>query len=202
MKTSATKRFITTAVAIILLSAPFAHTQSIEGDWHGVADLQGIKLRLSVHVTSTDSGYASTWDSPDQGAFGIPSTTTEFSYPEFEFTHAGAGLKYKGQVDPSYELIDGFLEQGGRKFRILFGRDPIDPLPGSAASMRQSYDKQETYITMRDSVRLFTSIYTPKDTSVTHPILIIRTPYNSEPSGPDNFNYFVQLYSRYIDEGY
>ncbi|HBE43634.1 MAG TPA: X-Pro dipeptidyl-peptidase [Bacteroidales bacterium] len=55
---------------------------------------------------------------------------------------------------------------------------------------------------MRDSVRLFTSIYTPKDTSVTHPILIIRTPYNSEPSGPDNFNYFVQLYSRYIDQGY
>jgi uncharacterized protein len=202
MKTSGTKRFITAAIAIILLSAPLAHAQSIEGDWHGVADLQGIKLRISVHVTSTEQGYASTWDSPDQGAFGIPSTTTDFSYPEFKFTHAGAGLKYTGQVDPSYTLIDGSLEQGGRKFRILFGRVPIEPLPGSAAAMRQSYDKQETYITMRDSVRLFTSIYTPKETSVTHPILIIRTPYNSEPSGPDNFNYFVQLYSRYIDEGY
>ncbi|MCA1741027.1 MAG: CocE/NonD family hydrolase [Bacteroidales bacterium] len=202
MKTSVTKRFITAAIAVILLSAPFAHAQSIEGDWHGVADLQSIKLRISLHVTSTDGGYASTWDSPDQGAFGIPSTTTEFSYPEFEFTHAGAGLKYKGQVDPSYTLIEGFLEQGGRKFSILFGRDPIAPPPGSVAALRRSYDKQETYITMRDGVRLFTSIYTPKDTLVTHPILIMRTPYNSEPSGPDNFNYFVQLYSRYIDEGY
>jgi putative CocE/NonD family hydrolase len=202
MNASETRRLLATAIAVLLLCAPFANSQSVEGDWHGVADVQGIKLRISVHVTATGQGYASTWDSPDQGAFGIPSTTTEFSYPEFVFTHSGAGVKYKGQVNPSYTLIDGTLEQGSRKYRILFGRDPIEPLPGSAAALRQSYDKKETYIVMRDSVRLFTSIYIPKDTSVTHPILIIRTPYNSEPSGPGNFNYFVQLYSRYMDEGY
>jgi putative CocE/NonD family hydrolase len=202
MKTSRNCRFISTAISLMLFCAPFTVAQSIEGDWYGMADLQGIKLRLSLHVTSDEKGYVSAWDSPDQGAFGIPSTTTEFVYPDFSFTHAGTGVKYNGQVNALYTLIDGTLEQGKQKLRILFGRDPVAPPPGSPAAIKNSYDKKETYITMRDGIRLFTSIYSPKDTTVSHPILIIRTPYNSEPSGPDNFNFFVQAYSRYIEEGY
>ena len=55
---------------------------------------------------------------------------------------------------------------------------------------------------MRDGVKLFTSIYTPKNASVNHPILLNRTPYNIEPGGPSNFNFFMQLYSRYVEEEY
>jgi len=68
--------------------------------------------------------------------------------------------------------------------------------------LKKKYDKKEVYITMRDGIRLFTSIYTPKNTSVTHPILMIRTPYNIESGGPDNFNFFMQGYSRYVEEEY
>lgn len=68
--------------------------------------------------------------------------------------------------------------------------------------LKQKYDKQEVYITMRDGVKLFTSIYTPKDSSVKHPILLNRTPYNIEPGGPDNFNFFIQLYNRYTEDEY
>ncbi|MCX6260744.1 MAG: CocE/NonD family hydrolase, partial [Bacteroidia bacterium] len=68
--------------------------------------------------------------------------------------------------------------------------------------LKQKYDKQEVYITMRDGVRLFTSVYTPKSTSVKHPILLNRTPYNIEPGGPDSFNFFIQLYRRYTEDEY
>jgi hypothetical protein len=51
-------------------------SQSIEGDWYGKAEIQGIVLRLTVHVSSGEKGYSSTWDSPDQGAFGIASTSS------------------------------------------------------------------------------------------------------------------------------
>ena len=68
--------------------------------------------------------------------------------------------------------------------------------------LKQKYDKQEVYITMRDGVRLFTSVYTPKNTSVQHPILLNRTPYNIEPGGPDSFNFFIQLYRRYTEDEY
>jgi hypothetical protein len=71
-----------------------------------------------------------------------------------------------------------------------------------AQGLKKKYDKKEVYITMRDGVRLFTSIYTPKNNSVSHPILLNRTPYNIEPGGPENFNFFMQGYSRYVDEEY
>ena len=71
-----------------------------------------------------------------------------------------------------------------------------------AKSVRQRYDKREVYITMRDGVKLFTSIYTPKNSKTTHPILLNRTPYDIEPGGKDSFNYFMQLYTRYTDDDY
>ncbi len=176
--------------------------QSIEGDWFGKADIDGIVIRLSIHVKAADQGYTSTWDSPDQGAFGIPSTTTTFNYPDFSFTHAGAGFKYSGQINSSYTEITGILEQAGRKLDIVFGRNPVAASPGSSEVLKQKYDKQEVYITMRDGIRLFTSIYTPKNTSVPHPVLMNRTPYNIEPGGEDQFNFFLQVYSRYIEDEY
>lgn len=52
------------------------------------------------------------------------------------------------------------------------------------------YTKQETYIPMRDGIRLYTAIYTPKDAKTKHPILINRTPYSIAPYGADKFRAF------------
>lgn len=49
------------------------------------------------------------------------------------------------------------------------------------------FNKQEVYIEMRDGVKLFTVIYTPKDTSRAYPILMKRTPYSCRPYGKENF---------------
>ena len=53
--------------------------------------------------------------------------------------------------------------------------------------VKNNYNKTETYITMRDGVKLFTAIYSPKDTSKTYPILFQRTPYSCRPYGEDQF---------------
>ncbi|MGK0420403.1 MAG: putative CocE/NonD family hydrolase [Polaribacter sp.] len=46
-----------------------------------------------------------------------------------------------------------------------------------------NYTKQEVDIVMRDGVKLHTTIYSPKNTSKKHPILMQRTPYSSAPYG-------------------
>jgi uncharacterized protein len=56
-----------------------------------------------------------------------------------------------------------------------------------SAYIRQNYTKMEKYITMRDGIRLFTSIYTPKDQSKKYPILMTRTPYNVGPYGENAY---------------
>jgi len=54
-----------------------------------------------------------------------------------------------------------------------------------AEHIRDNYDKQEVMITMRDGVRLFTSIYTPEKKPERYPILLNRTPYSVAPYGKD-----------------
>jgi putative CocE/NonD family hydrolase len=51
----------------------------------------------------------------------------------------------------------------------------------AARFIRENYSKTITYIPMRDGVKLFTIIYQPKDSSVSYPFLLERTPYGSEP---------------------
>jgi uncharacterized protein len=52
---------------------------------------------------------------------------------------------------------------------------------------RGRYTKYDYRIAMRDGVKLFTSVYVPKDRSQTYPFLIERTPYSIGPYGVDNY---------------
>ena len=53
--------------------------------------------------------------------------------------------------------------------------------------IKANYTKYEYRIPMRDGVKLFTSVYVPKDTSERWPILFDRTPYSVAPYGEDNY---------------
>ncbi len=61
------------------------------------------------------------------------------------------------------------------------------PAPDHAAELaawiKDNYVKREVQIPVRDGVRLHTAIYSPRDTSRTYPILLIRTPYSVAPYG-------------------
>ncbi|MDN3493086.1 CocE/NonD family hydrolase [Winogradskyella sp. APC 3343] len=50
------------------------------------------------------------------------------------------------------------------------------------------YTKKEVMITMRDGIKLHTTIYSPKDTTKDYPILMKRTPYSCRPYGEDAFS--------------
>ncbi len=49
------------------------------------------------------------------------------------------------------------------------------------------YTKYEYRIPMRDGVRLFTSVYVPKDQSQAWPFMVDRTPYSVAPYGEDQY---------------
>ena len=49
----------------------------------------------------------------------------------------------------------------------------------------EDYQKEEIYIEMRDGVKLFTTIYSPKVTKEKYPVLMIRTCYSVAPYGKD-----------------
>ncbi|MGA0559928.1 CocE/NonD family hydrolase [Larkinella sp. VNQ87] len=53
--------------------------------------------------------------------------------------------------------------------------------------VRENYTKIERLIPMRDGIKLFTSIYLPKNTTQKYPILLGRTPYSVAPYGEDKY---------------
>jgi uncharacterized protein len=55
------------------------------------------------------------------------------------------------------------------------------------AEVKANYIKSEHQIPMRDGVKLFTSIYTPKDKSGIYPIMLNRTPYSVSPYGLEEY---------------
>ena len=66
-----------------------------------------------------------------------------------------------------------------------------------------NYTKIERYIPMRDGIKLFTSVYIPKDKTETHPILMTRTPYSCKPYGEDKFSEIWKTYRiAYLKENY
>jgi putative CocE/NonD family hydrolase len=71
------------------------------------------------------------------------------------------------------------------------------------AWFKENYIKKEVRIPMRDGVKLFTSIYMPKDTTEQHPILLKRTPYSCAPYGEDKWaDLWSSHFRYYMREGY
>ena len=66
-----------------------------------------------------------------------------------------------------------------------------------SAWIRDNYNKKEIMIPMRDGIKLFTALYTPKNNSEVHPILMNRTPYSCAPYGENNFRAFWDNQWRY-----
>lgn len=65
-----------------------------------------------------------------------------------------------------------------------------------------NYIKKETTIRMRDGVKLFASMYLPKDQSEKHPILMERTPYSCAPYGREYRPLWVNHLIQYCKKGY
>lgn len=68
--------------------------------------------------------------------------------------------------------------------------------------IKANYDKAEYMIPMRDGVKLYTQVYTPKDKSQKYPILLFRTPYSVGYYKPNSFRLYLGPNFDYAREGF
>ena len=119
------KRIIILTVSLLFVVASFSQTQDITGQWNGVLNVQGISLRIVFHVNKTDEGYTSTMDSPDQGATGLPVTSTTFDGSKLTLTVAN--IVYEGEF--KNDSVVGIFKQGGLSIPMNMGRTPMEATP-------------------------------------------------------------------------
>tara|TARA_R110002153_G_scaffold78683_3_gene201257 strand:+ start:237 stop:2180 length:1944 start_codon:yes stop_codon:yes gene_type:complete len=72
----------------------------------------------------------------------------------------------------------------------------------SETYVADNYTKKEVDITMRDGIKLHTTIYSPKDTSKEYPIIMQRTPYSSQPYGAGKFKEKIAPNIHMMQDGY
>jgi fermentation-respiration switch protein FrsA (DUF1100 family) len=112
----------------IFISGTFSHAQDITGQWDGVLTVQGVKLRIVFHINKTGDGYTSTMDSPDQGAAGIPVTTTTFDGSKLSLAISNAGILYEG--DFKTDSFAGTFKQSGMSFPMTLKKaTPVESKP-------------------------------------------------------------------------
>lgn len=85
---------------------------------------------------------------------------------------------------------------------LLFAGSPLFAQQSDSAYVRQNYTKIERSIPMRDGVKLFTSIYIPKDKGKKYPFMINRTPYTVSPYGEDKYKTTLGPSPLFLREGF
>jgi pimeloyl-ACP methyl ester carboxylesterase len=106
-----------------LLTTSTLQAQDIIGPWYGILEVRGTQLRVVFHINKTENGYNSTMDSPDQGAKGIPVTSTTFKSPILKLEIKNLKVEYEGELKE--KNITGTFTQAGKVFPMDLSREPV-----------------------------------------------------------------------------
>ena len=101
---------------------------SVAGTWDGTLQVGGTALRLVVHIQKTGSGFSSTLDSPDQGAYDIPVAHTRVTGDSLRLDVTAVNGRYDG-ARHAPNRIDGTWTQGGVSASLVLtpARDASGP---------------------------------------------------------------------------
>ena len=170
----------------ILLASLFSLSnfgQEITGQWNGALKVQGTQLRLAFNIAKTDNVLSSTMDSPDQGAKGIPTTTTSFENSILKITIANANIDYEGTLGKD-NIIIGTFKQGGQSFPMNLSKEIIEKeklvRPQEPTKPYPYYSEDITFENKNAGISLAGTLTLPKKDGVFPVVILISG------SGPQN----------------
>ena len=108
-------------IGLFLFTFQLVFSQNITGPWYGNLDVQGQKLPLVFHIDKDRNELKSTFDSPTQGAKGIPIKNTLLENDELKFVAPDLGITFKGKLNA--EKIEGTFTQSGLNLPLVLTRN-------------------------------------------------------------------------------
>lgn len=96
-----------------VLAGGALNAQEVTGDWLGTLSVNGVELRLALHISkAADGSLKATVDSMDQGANGIPVGPITLADSKLNFTVPAVSGGYEGKVNAGGTAIAGTWTQG------------------------------------------------------------------------------------------
>ena len=120
MKRSILYPLLSAALILMTGMTTVAHGQEFNGSWSGVIDV-GQPLTIVFNIQQASDGVNITWDSPDQGAFGLPATATiSGNELNVDIPIPSSRATYKGILEG--EMLNGTFTQNGYGFTLNMTR--------------------------------------------------------------------------------
>ena len=160
---------------LVLFITTTLFSQDISGPWHGMLTFPGGKLRLTINITKTDTGYTATMDSPDQKAVGIPITSVLFEENILAFSIQNAGLDYRGNFDGTH--FKGTFTQNGNTLPLDLGREEVKTekakRPQEPVKPYPYYEEEVTFA--NGQIKLAGTLTLPKQGGTNFPAVVLIT---------------------------
>ncbi|WP_339917073.1 alpha/beta hydrolase family protein [Yeosuana marina] len=161
--------------------------QTITGDWFGQLDIpNGKTLRINFHISKNNETYITSMDSPDQGAYDIPTDSTSFIKNKLNIKLSALKAEYNGELKDS--TIIGTFTQNGYSFLLNLSRQKIkNKLPKAKPQEPKepfNYSSEAIYFTnpKANNIKLAGTLTLPKNTKNPEVVILISG------SGPQNRN--------------
>lgn len=133
-------------LALMVIAIPFCvSAKNLVGTWSGELKVSlQMSLKLVFHVNEDSSVMM---DSPDQGAFGIPTETVYLSSDSINLKVSKLMMSYSGRLADNQ--IDGTFQQGGLQLPLILKsgeqkanrpQTPVGPFPYSTEEVTVSHD--------------------------------------------------------------
>ena len=173
----------TVLILFVILTNLSIYAQDISGKWNGILKVQGIQLRLVFNVTQTEKGYSSTMDSPDQGAKGIPVTSTNYENSILKLEVSSAGIHYEGTLDKNNAFV-GTFKQGGQSFPLVLTKEEVEKekvlRPQEPTKPYPYYSEEVKFENTKDKIVLAGTLTLPEKNGKFPAVILISG------SGPQN----------------
>jgi pimeloyl-ACP methyl ester carboxylesterase len=174
------KRLLTIVFALFMLQS--LSGQDISGQWNGQIEIQGMKLRIILHVEKDGENWTATMDSPDQGANGIPVDEITLAENQLNFKIASLLFEYSGAW--SDDQIEGSFSQGGTTLPLNFSREELEaPVVNRPQNPERPlpYYEEEVEYPNPDGGHTLAGTLTLPDSTGSYPVVILISG-----SGPQN----------------
>ncbi len=134
-----------------LLAVPLAGQAEpdLTGTWEGTLTIpSGAQVTVIFRIESAAEGWDATWDSPDQGAVGLPAGTPVLQEGELTIPLPVIQGRYAGTLNPAGTAIDGTFHQGAAQLPLELRRTSV-----RSGRMERPQEPEAPYPYQVDEVR-------------------------------------------------
>lgn len=162
----------------------FLNAQEITGDWNGILEVQGTKLRLVIHIHKEGGKLSATMDSPDQGANGLPVQSIEFEASTLTIKMPNLGMEYTATLNQEGTEFKGMFKQSGLSLPLNLNRKklaaPLVNRPQHPTAPFPYHAEEVTFKNASANITLAGTLTLPQKAGVFPVVILISG------SGPQN----------------